>query len=181
MSDAAPAFDLQPTLEGPNVRIRPLRAEDYDALFAVARDPLLWAQHPASDRHEEPVFRRLFGESLRSGGALVVIDRGTGAVIGSSRYNAPDPARRRVEIGWSYLARSHWGGATNPEVKGLLLRHAFGFVDVVYFRVGIGNMRSRRAMEKIGGQLTEETEVVLLPNGDPVVHVVYEIRRPEGS
>jgi RimJ/RimL family protein N-acetyltransferase len=174
----APILDLQPTLEGPNVLIRPLRAEDYDGLFAVAGDALLWAQHPASDRYQEPVFRRLFEESLRSGGAVVVIDRRTGAIIGSSRYHAPDPASRRVEIGWSYLARSHWGGVTNAEVKNLLLRHAFGFADVVYFRVAATNTRSRRAMEKIGGVLSAQTVIVPLPNGEPILHVIYEIRRP---
>jgi RimJ/RimL family protein N-acetyltransferase len=172
-------FDMQPNLEGDRVRLRPLARDDFGQLFAVASDPQLWAQHPASDRWQEPVFRRLFEDSIESGGAMVAIDKATRRIIGSSRYDAFDPAASRVEIGWSYLSRSHWGRDYNPDVKSLLLRHAFRFVDTVYFRVGETNARSRRAMEKIGGRLSERTETILLPDGAPVLHVVYEIARTD--
>ncbi len=174
---AASVFDRQPVLEGRNVRIRPMRPDDLEALYAVAGDPAVWAQHPASDRHLRPVFERMFEESIASQGAMVVEDKASGAVIGSSRYHLADPSLPRVEIGWSYLARSHWGGETNREVKTLLLTHAFRFVEVVSFRVGEANLRSRRAMEKIGGVLTSAREAVVLPSGVSVTHVVYEIRR----
>jgi len=49
------------------------------------------------------------------------------------------------------LARSHWGGVYNREMKQLMLRHAFRFVNSVIFMVGAKNLRSQRAMEKIGG------------------------------
>lgn len=143
-------FDRQPTLRGPLLELRPLRADDFDALYAVARDPLLWAQHPARDRWQEPVFRALFEESLASGGALVAIDRATGRVIGSSRFHGHDPARREIEIGWSFLARAFWGGVYNGEMKQLMLQHAFRFVDRVVFLIGPDNGRSRRAVEKLG-------------------------------
>jgi RimJ/RimL family protein N-acetyltransferase len=146
----SPPFDRQPTLTGELVELRPLRAEDYDALYAVAADPLMWAQHPAKDRHREPVFRQLFQESLASGGALVIIGRAAGRIIGSSRYHGWDPDRGEIEIGWTFLARAHWGGAHNAEVKRLMLEHAFRFVDRVIFLVGPENLRSQRALEKIG-------------------------------
>ena len=170
-------FDWQPTLTGPTVDLRPLVPGDWSALYAVAADPLLWAQHPMSNRHEEPVFRAFFAEALASRGAMIVIERRSGAVIGSSRYYQPDPAAPEVEIGWSFLARSHWGGTTNREVKRLLLDHAFGFVDLVSFRVGEHNLRSRRAMEKIGGTLSDRESFTTGSGGTSVRHVVYEIRK----
>ena len=56
-----------------------------------------------------------------------------------------------IEIGWTFLARSHWGGRANREVKRLMLDHAFTFVDTVIFWVGHENWRSQGAMTKIGG------------------------------
>jgi N-acetyltransferase len=144
-------FDLQPTLKGELVELRPLRPEDFDALYAVACDPLNWEQHPAKDRYKEEVFRAFFREALESGGALIVLDRKDGRVIGSSRFYGHDDEKREVEIGWTFLARSHWGGAFNREMKRLMLRHAFRFVDSVIFRIVPQNLRSQRAVEKIGG------------------------------
>jgi len=144
-------FELQPTLRDDLVELRPLREEDFDALYAVAADPLIWEQHPASDRHEEAVFRAFFREAMESGGALIALDASDGRVIGSSRFHAHDPVAREIEIGWTFLARSHWGGRYNGAMKRLMLLHAFRFVDRVLFLVGPRNHRSQRAVEKIGG------------------------------
>src|SRR5688500_11856913 len=163
-------FDLQPTLKGTLLELRPLRPEDFDALYAVASDPLIWEQHPEPDRYTEEVFREFFRGAMESGGALIVTDAGDGQVIGSSRYFGYDEAASEVEIGWSFLARSHWGGRYNREMKALMLRHAFQFVDRVIFLVGPGNWRSRRAMEKIGGVLIGSR-----PNGRGHEAVVYQI------
>ena len=144
-------FDLQPTLRGDLVELRPLRADDFDALYAVAADPLLWEQHPNSDRYTPDVFAAFFREALDSGGAFLVTDRNDGRVIGSSRFARYDPDKSEIEIGWTFLARSHWGGVYNGEMKRLMLRHAFRFVQNVVFVVGPQNWRSQRAVEKIGG------------------------------
>lgn len=111
---------------------------------------------------------------------MVVIDRSLGSIIGSSRFRIADPAASRAEIGWSFLARSHWGGRTNREVKKLLQAHAFRFVEVVCFRVAESNARTRRAMEKIGGRLTGATEVLAAgPDGSGITHVVFEISKTD--
>jgi RimJ/RimL family protein N-acetyltransferase len=146
-------FDLQPILKGELLELRPLRADDFPALYSVASDPLIWEQHPAGDRYKEDVFRAFFRDALHSGGALVAIDSKDGRVIGSSRFHGYNPERREVEIGWTFLARSHWGGVYNGEMKRLMLRHAFRFVDSVVFLIGPQNFRSRKAVEKIGGVL----------------------------
>jgi N-acetyltransferase len=143
-------FDLQPSLTGELLELRPLRAKDYPDLYAVAADPLIWEQHPSRDRFQEEVFQVFFREALESRGALVAIDRKDGRVIGSSRFHGYDEGKSEVEIGWTFLARSHWGGIYNREMKQLMLRHAFRFVSSVIFVIGPHNFRSQRAVEKIG-------------------------------
>jgi RimJ/RimL family protein N-acetyltransferase len=144
-------FDLQPILKGGLLELRPLRAEDYQDLYAVAADPLIWEQHPSRDRYKEEVFKMFFREALESGGALIALDAKDGRVIGSSRFYGYDQEKSEIEIGWTFLARSHWGGIYNREMKQLMLRHAFRFVNSVVFLVGPHNLRSQRAVEKIGG------------------------------
>lgn len=144
-------FELQPTLKGELLELRPLRPEDFDDLYAVASDPLIWEQHPDRDRSKEDVFREFFRVALESGGAVLVVDSRVGRVIGSSRFHGYDEEKSEIEIGWTFLARSHWGGTYNREMKDLMLRHAFRFVKSVVFLVGPRNRRSQKAMEKIGG------------------------------
>lgn len=170
-------FELQPHLVGDLLEVRPLRPEDWEALFAVASDPLIWEQHPTQDRYKEEVFRVFFREALESGGAFVVIDRKTHKIIGSSRYFGFDSGKREIEIGWTFLARSHWGGKYNGELKRLMLDHAFRFVENVVFLIGQSNFRSQKAVEKIGGVMIERRTTTNL-RGETVEHVVYRITRP---
>src|SRR5689334_22237588 len=143
-------FDLQPHLKGKLLELRPLAADDWNELFAVASDPLVWEQHPEADRYREDVFTVFFKEALESGGAFVIIDRKTQHIIGSTRFYGYDPDKSEIEIGWTFLAREYWGGRFNAEMKQLLLNHAFKFVESVVFFVGEKNFRSQKAMEKIG-------------------------------
>jgi len=172
-------FDLQPYLVGELVELRPLRPEHWDSLYAVASDPLIWAQHPATDRYKEEVFREFFREALESRGAFVVLDRKTQRVIGSSRYFGFDREKREIEIGWTFLARSHWGGRYNGEMKRLMLDHAFKFVDSVFFLVGPNNLRSRRALEKIGATFSGKREMASV-DGKMLDLVIYEVRKATG-
>jgi len=170
---SAMPFDLQPTLEGDLLALRPLRPEDFPELYAVASDPLIWQQHPNSDRYMEDVFRVFFREALESGGTLITLDAKDGRVIGSSRFHGYNQEKSEVEIGWTFLARSRWGGTYNGEMKRLMLRHAFQFVKSVVFLVGPANFRSQRAMEKIGG-----VRVGTRPNAAGLESVVFQITAP---
>lgn len=174
-------LNRQPTLEGVGVVLRPLTPDDWEALFAVASDPLIWEQHPAHDRWREPVFRAFFDDALAQGGALAFIDKTSGRIIGSSRYQGLEAANGgSVEIGWTFLARAFWGGKTNREVKRLMLSHALSSVAACRFMVGAENWRSRRAMEKIGGVLTPQVEGDVehrVMAGQTVSHVCYVITR----
>lgn len=167
-------LDRQPVLEGERVTLRPLVPANWDALFAVASDQLIWEQHPAHDRWQEPVFRAFFDDALANQGALVAIDRASGAIIGSSRFQGLSEADGgSVEIGWTFLARSHWGGTTNHEMKRLMLAHALGSVAECRFLVGETNTRSRRALERIGAKLTDRREERIMAGGVVIPHLTY--------
>jgi RimJ/RimL family protein N-acetyltransferase len=168
-----PELDLQPHLVGRLVELRALSAEDYAVLYAAASDPLIWELHP-DDRWREDVFRDFFAEHLASGGALVVLDRKDGSVIGTSRYHGYDAERSEVEIGWTFLVRSRWDGVFNAELKQLMVDHAFGSVERVVFLAAVGNLRSRRAIEKLGATFVGTTRRGNLDRDS----AVYELRRP---
>jgi N-acetyltransferase len=170
--------DRQPVLQGERVTLRPSTAEDWEALYAVARDPLIWEVHPAHDRWQESVFRAYFDAGIASGGALTILDRATGEVIGSSRFDDWKPEMDEIEIGWTYLKRDYWGGSFNREIKRLMLDHIHRFVETATFMVGADNIRSRKAMEKIGGVLRDGPPQLRLMAGEMKPHVIYEIRRP---
>ena len=144
------SFDLQPFLRGQLLELRPLQPGHFQQLYAVASDPLIWEQHPAKDRYKEDIFQAFFREALESGRALIAIDSRNGQVIGSSRFHGYDQHKSEVEIGWTFLARSHWGGSYNGEMKQLMLQHAFQFVASVIFVIGPQNFRSQKAVEKLG-------------------------------
>jgi RimJ/RimL family protein N-acetyltransferase len=170
------AFDLQPNLNGKLIDLRPLTPGDWDDLFAAASDPLIWEQHPASDRYKEDVFKIFFKEALDCGGAFVVLNKKTHAIIGSTRFYGHDPEKSEIEIGWTFLARRYWGGLYNRELKELMLAHAFTFIETVVFYVGETNIRSQKAMEKLGAI---KTGIVQRHHqSGSVSHVKYLIRKP---
>jgi RimJ/RimL family protein N-acetyltransferase len=169
-------FDLQPHLKGELLELRQLATDDWDELFAVASDPLIWEQHPEQDRYTENVFRTFFKEALESGGAFVIMDRKSQQIIGSTRFYGYDPEKSEIEIGWTFLARKYWGGRYNAEMKRLLLDHAFKFVERVVFFVGEENVRSQKAMEKVGA-IKVGTATRTYGNHQPSTNLKYTIRR----
>lgn len=171
-------MDRQPVLEGDRLLLRPLVEADWEGLYAVASDPAIWAVHPSHDRWQEPVFRAFFDEALAGGGALAIMDKAEGRVIGSSRYGAPEAeGPGEIEIGWSFLARAYWGKGYNAEFKRLMLAHALASFQTVTFQVGADNIVSRRAMANIGGRLVPGRTYVHERAGAMIEHVVFAITR----
>jgi RimJ/RimL family protein N-acetyltransferase len=174
--DASVEFDLQPTLKGNLIELRPLTREDFDALFTAASDRLIWEQHPENDRYKREVFQRYFDGAIDSKGAFAVIERKSGRIIGSSRYCNLKPLEREVEIGWTFLERAFWGGSYNRELKSLMLDHAFRFVDRVVFVVGEKNLRSQKSLQKIGARFLKKAQLPA-PDGTRTPNVVFAITR----
>jgi RimJ/RimL family protein N-acetyltransferase len=168
--------NLQPVLTGELLELRPLLEGDFQDLYAVASDPLIWELHPVKDRSTEEGFKAFFREAMESGGALIATDTKDGRVIGSSRFHGYSEEKSEIEIGWTFLARSHWGGVYNGEMKRLMLGHAFQFVNRVLLLVGPENWRSQRAVEKIGG-----TRVGSRSDASGRESFVYQIQKPLGG
>ena len=160
----------QPKLGGTTVVATPLQEADYDALFVVASDPELWATHFVKDRYLKPKFDLYFRSRMDSKGALLVSNKNTGEVIGSSRFSSHDPEAGTVEIGGTFFKRSYWGTGVNRELKILMLTHAFKYVEIVKFLVGINNFRSQAAMKKIGGRIVTDL-ASQRPGGEVVFHI----------
>lgn len=172
-------MDRQPTLAGELVLLRPLREDDREALYAVASDPVVWEQHPRPERWREPAFAEYFASLIARGGSLAVIDRASGELIGTSRFQYGSPENGgMVEIGSTVIARNHWGGGVNRELKRLMIAHALRHVATVEFWAWQANTRSCRALEKIGARLIDRVEQVEI-NGRIFPHAVYVITRDE--
>jgi RimJ/RimL family protein N-acetyltransferase len=169
-------FDLQPTLENELVRLRPLKEDEFEPLFAVASDPLIWEQHPNKYRYQREDFLKYFEGAVASKGALLIFNNKTGVLIGSSRYYELDETKSSVAIGYTFIARDFWGTTYNRAIKTLMLNHAFGFVNEVIFHVGANNTRSQKAMEKLGAIKIDEIEVAYY--GEPgKLNFVYRVDR----
>jgi len=171
-------FDLRPNLIGELIELRPLRPEDWNDLFAVASDPLIWEQHPESDRYKEEIFKVFFREALECRGAFVIVDTTSQQIIGSTRFYGYDPEKSEIEIGWTFLARKYWGGRYNRELKQLMLDHAFKFVESVVLLVGENNIRSQKATEKIGG-IRDGLVKKVNGNRPPSLSIRYVIKKPK--
>jgi RimJ/RimL family protein N-acetyltransferase len=169
-------FNLQPTLENEFVKIEPLQSNDFERLYKVASDPLIWEQHPNKDRYKREVFEIFFKGAIESRGAFLVIDKKTREVIGSSRLYDLDEIKNQILIGYTFFARSHWGSIYNPSLKSLMINHAFQFVNSVVFHIGAENVRSQKAIEKFGAVKINELEVEYY--GEPgKLNFVYEIKK----
>ena len=152
-------MNLQPThLSNEKVSLRPLASIDFDSLYAVANDPLIWEQHPNPDRYKYEVFQNYFKGALESGGAFIILNEHN-QVIGSTRFYDYKPADSEVKIGYTFFARACWGKAYNRSTKLLMLSYAFDHVHRVVFHVGASNIRSQKAMEKLGATKVGEEEV----------------------
>lgn len=162
-------FDFQPTLTGELLTVRPLKSNEFDLLFSVASDPLIWELHPQRERYKKEVFEKFFELAIKSGGAFVIEENGK--AVGSSRYYDYRPELSQIAIGYTFLARAYWGGLYNRDLKRIMLQHAFKFVDHVIFEIGVTNLRSRKAIEKLGGRLSGQVDL------DGTSHVVYTITK----
>lgn len=171
-------FNLQPTIQNEFVKIQPLTVDDFETLFAVASDPLIWEQHPNKNRYQRTEFENYFKGAIESGGAFLISDSNTGQIIGSSRFYDLNEVKKSVLIGYTFLAKSYWGGKYNPALKSLMLNYAFQYVDTVFFHVGVTNTRSQKAMEKLGAKKSGELEVAYF--GEPVKsNLIYTIEKKD--
>ncbi|WP_394748984.1 GNAT family N-acetyltransferase [Spongiimicrobium salis] len=167
--------NLQPFLENELVYLRPLREEDFESLYAIAKDPEIWEQHH-SKRYLSKEFEIFFKDAMQSEGALVVLDKRGGHIIGSSQFRTVSGFRNIWEIGWTFLARQYWGGIYNKAIKSLMFQYAFQYVDRIVFYIANDNIRSQKAAEKIGAKKnTTNTTTIDVPKKEHyITYIVHK-------
>ncbi len=158
-------INLQPLLENEFIRLQPLQQSDFERLYAVASDPLIWEQHPNKDRYKRDVFQTYFEGAMESKGALLLIDKLTGEVAGSSRFYDYNEADNSLLIGYTFIARKFWGKGYNPAMKALMINHAFHYVGNILFHIGANNIRSQIAIGRTGAQ--KQREISVAYHGEP--------------
>lgn len=174
-------MNRQPSLQNNLVIVRPMTTDDYDAIYDVAKDPLIWAGHPSGiDRWQPEAFRKFFDAGMASGGMLVVIDRASEQIIGSSRYDGlvPDVS---IEIGWTFLSRDYWGGTYNASFKKLMIDHAHQYVKYIVYQIHRDNLRSQRATEKLGAVRTSPDAMPISLRAKSERHYSYVMERKNKS
>ena len=174
-------MDLQPSyLINDIVELVPLKQSDFEELYTVALDPLIWEQHPNPDRYKKEVFEVYFKGAIASGGAFLIKDPSTNDILGCTRFYDFYETEKSVLIGYTFFARSCWGRGINHAVKHLMLDYAFQFVDKVIFHVGANNIRSQKAMEKLGAVNLGFEEVAYYGEATRT-NIVYAIYRDARS
>ena len=171
-------FEWQPSLENNLIKIKPLHANDFETLYRIASDPLIWEQHPNKDRYKKEKFETFFKGAIESQGAFLVFDNKTGNPIGSSRYYEFDKEEKTISIGYTFISRDYWGKDYNKALKLLMINHAFRFADKIIFHIGASNIRSQKAIEKLGANKTGEVEMEYY--GEPKrLNFIYAINKKE--
>ena len=170
-------MNIQPTLKGSLLELKPLNEADHPELYKAASDPLIWQLHPQPNRYRPEIFKEFFIEALNSQGALSITDNKTSKIIGTSRYYDYSPESSSLVIGYTFLTRKYWGGLYNKELKKLMVNYALKHVKTAYFHVGLGNLRSQKAMLNIGGINTGIQEITI-SYGPPKKSYVYKIESP---
>ncbi|MFH7017497.1 GNAT family N-acetyltransferase [Flavobacterium sp. FlaQc-47] len=169
-------FNLQPEiLEDEITKLIPLQESDFDELYKVASDPLIWEQHPIKNRYKIEVFSSFFDAAIDSKSSFLIVDKKTNEIIGNTRFYDYNPEKSSVAIGFTFIGRKFWGGLYNKSNKKLLIDYAFQHLDSVIFHIGADNIRSQKAVEKLGAIKINEMNVT--NNGIDIPHFEYELKR----
>jgi RimJ/RimL family protein N-acetyltransferase len=126
-------------------------------LDALAKEPRIWEFYTVNGGNTESLTKSLQGglDDREKGKQypFVIYHKADGKLIGSTRFIDIQPLHNKLEIGWTWLYPDYWASTINFECKLLLLTFAFESLGVyrVQFKVDVLNMRSRKAVEKIGG------------------------------
>lgn len=169
-------FSIQPILENESVILYPLQEDDFDTLYAAASDPKVWEQHPNKDRWKKEVFQNFFNGAMQSKGAFRIVDKQTGATIGSTRFYDYDEENNHILIGYTFYAVSCWGKGINPRVKAFMLDYIFQYVSKVQFHIGATNLRSQIAIGRLGAEKISEENIAYFGE-TPKLNFIYEITR----
>jgi RimJ/RimL family protein N-acetyltransferase len=159
-------------LENEIIRLLPLKLMHFEELYTIASDKEIWEQHPQNDRWKREVFEIYFNSAIESNSAFLILSQNNNQIIGCTRYYEFNENEKSIAIGYTFLAKKFWGGFINSSLKKLMINYAFGFVDKIYFHVGAQNIRSQKAIEKLGALLVKKEVIPFLGKPDKI-NLIY--------
>ncbi len=171
-------LNLQPILENKIVALYPLVKADFNELYKVASDPKIWIQHPNKDRWQRDVFKHFFDEAIIGNGAYKILFKPTGKIVGSTRFYGYNELEKSVSIGYTFLSTYYWGKGINHMIKVMMLDYIFQFVSRVYFHIGAENIRSQKAISRLGVKKIGEN---VLKKGETFskINYIYSIEKSQ--
>lgn len=145
--------------ENDNYLIKKLKISDFNLLYDVGKNPSIWEQHPENDRWKIEKFKNYFNNGIQNEfGIYGIFDKKENRLIGSSRYYGYNKQKLAIKIGFTFLIPKYWGTSANYQIKVLMLTEAFKNLKKVYFDIGFNNLRSRKAIEKLGAVLYKDSQ-----------------------
>lgn len=171
-------FSIQTVLENENFKLIPLQESDFERLFAVAADPKVWEQHPNKDRYKREIFENFFNGAMESKGAFLIFDKNSDQVLGSTRFYDFNEKENNILIGYTFYGTNSWGKNINPQIKKLMLDYIFQFVEEVLFHVGKDNIRSQKAVERLGAEKIGEEEIAYFGE-ESKINVIFKIKKSD--
>lgn len=165
-------FNLQQPLENDLAILSPLHPEDFEVLYKVASNPLVWQQHPNKDRWKQDVFETFFRGAIESKGAYKIVDKATGSIIGNTRFYDYNKEDDSIHIGYTFYNPEYWGKGYNPSVKKLMMEYIFHFVSKVYFHIGAINIRSQISIQRLGAKKIGEQNIEYFGE-KPALNFIY--------
>ncbi|SKC07977.1 Protein N-acetyltransferase, RimJ/RimL family [Soonwooa buanensis] len=169
-------FSLQPRLENDFLILEPLQKEDFEALYKVASEKEVWAQHPNPDRYKREVFQNFFEGAIQSGGAFKIYDKNSGELAGSSRFYDYNDADNSILIGYTFYGTNFWGTGLNHKAKRIMMDYIFQYVDKVIFHIGAENLRSQISISRLGAEKFDE-QLVEYFGESPKLNFIYQIKK----
>ncbi len=169
------------TLEGEKVILVPLSEMYFDELIDSCRHKIIWTYMPVKANDADGLRKELTEALLeREKGTqcpFVVIEKTTNKVIGSTRFLKLTEEHRNLEIGWTWYLPEYWRKGYNEECKLLLLTYCFEILKTIRVQIIASdkNLRSRKAIERIGGKFEGILRNVVLRHDGPRTTAYYSI------
>ncbi len=167
------------TLEGKHVQLEPLLAAHHAALTEIGLDEDLWRWIPVPVRTPEEMsayIEAALAEQARGVSLpFTIVEKNSGKPVGYTRYGNIDRVHRRVEIGWTWVAKPWQRTAVNTEAKYLLLRHAFETLGCIRVELKTDslNEKSRAAILRIGARQEGIFRNHMITASGRIRHTVY--------
>ena len=153
-------MDINKKLENKNFILKLLNNNDFDLLYNSGKNKKIWEQHPENDRWKREKFKIFFNNGIKNiFGFYGIYDKSKNTIVGSTRYYSYSKKNNSIKIGFTFLTPVYWGTDTNLQIKTLMLGYAFNYVENIYFDIGKNNIRSRKAIEKIGATLHSDADI----------------------